>query len=218
MLISTIELLENQSLLSTPLPPQSDYGTNQYPQIMPWLGCETVNCNCSRFPELSNVILPEEPTPKRAVEMNGKKFIRWHTCILSGKWWYWWYGSNIVFRMYEIKVVHILWTFSCKLKQWAGQKFCWSYIMNLQMWLIELLLCWKCNNMMENGHPLATPQGKKVQNILDVFLSGIIKFVTFKKIEYLYSWSIIESNYIPTLIVAKEGHWPRDNDTYSYND
>lgn len=76
MLISTIELLENQSLLSTPLPPQSDYGTNQYSQIMPWVDCKTVNCNYNRFPELSNVILPEEPTPKRTVEMNGKKIIR----------------------------------------------------------------------------------------------------------------------------------------------
>ena len=40
--------------------------------------------------------------------------------------------------------------------------------------------------MMENGHPLATPHGKTVQNIFDVFQSGIIKFVTFKKIEYFY--------------------------------
>lgn len=86
------------------------------------------------------------------------------------------------------------------------------------MWLMKLLPCWKCNNMMENEHPLATPQGKKVQNILDVFLSDIIKFFTFKKIKYLYIWSIIESKYIPTLIVAKEEHCPRDNDTYSNND
>ena len=81
--------------------------------------------------------------------------------------------------------------------------------MNLQMWPMKMLW-WKCNNMMENGHPLATPHGKTVQNILDVFQSGIIEFVTFKKIEYFYIWSIIESKYIPTLIVAKEGHWPRD--------
>lgn len=40
----------------------------------------------------------------------------------------------------------------------------------------------------------------------------------FKKIEYLYSWLIIEFNYILILIVVKEGYWLRDNDIYSYND
>ena len=39
----TIERLQNQSLLCTPLPPQTDYGANQYPQIMSWLDYETVN-------------------------------------------------------------------------------------------------------------------------------------------------------------------------------
>ena len=54
---------------------------------------------------------------------------------------------------------------SCKLKQLAGQEILLKlqYLMNQQMWLMKMLLWWKCNNMMENGHPLATPQRKSAK-------------------------------------------------------
>ncbi len=41
VLISRIDVLENHSLVSAPLPPKSDYEENQYPE-MPWLDLETV--------------------------------------------------------------------------------------------------------------------------------------------------------------------------------
>ena len=66
VLISNIELLENQSIVSVALPPRSDYGNNEYEE-MPWLDCETVNCNCSKFPQLRNVVLTKEPSPKVSV-------------------------------------------------------------------------------------------------------------------------------------------------------
>ena len=68
VLISNIELLENHSMVSVALPPCSDYGNNEYKE-MPWLNCETVNCNCSKFPQLHNVVLTKEPSPKVSVDV-----------------------------------------------------------------------------------------------------------------------------------------------------
>jgi len=60
--------------------------------------------------------------------------------------------------------------------------------------------------------------GKKVQKVLDALQSTSIKVIKIKKIEHSYIWSISAFKYIPTLIVTKEGRWPRDNENYSYND
>lgn len=62
ILISKIQLLLNQSLMSVPLPPRDDYGSNECPE-MPWLDCETVKCNCSKFPQPGNVIVSTEHVP-----------------------------------------------------------------------------------------------------------------------------------------------------------
>lgn len=59
ILISKIQLLLNQSLMSVPLPSRDDYGSNECPE-MPWLDCETVKCNCSKFPQPGNVIVSTE--------------------------------------------------------------------------------------------------------------------------------------------------------------
>lgn len=60
ILISKIELLQNQSLVAVALPPRKDYGdNNEYPE-MPWLDCTTVTCNCSKFPQLGNVVINKE--------------------------------------------------------------------------------------------------------------------------------------------------------------
>ena len=56
ILISKIQLLDNQSLVSAPLCPRNDYGSNDIPE-MPWLGCDSVRCNCSKFPLLGSVII-----------------------------------------------------------------------------------------------------------------------------------------------------------------
>lgn len=56
ILISKIQLLDNQSLVSAPLCPRNDYGSSDIPE-MPWLDCDSVRCNCSKFPLLSNVII-----------------------------------------------------------------------------------------------------------------------------------------------------------------
>ena len=57
ILVSQIELLHNQSMLSTPLQPRSNYGNNNIPEML-WLNCNTVVCNCSKFPQPGNVVLP----------------------------------------------------------------------------------------------------------------------------------------------------------------
>ena len=57
-----------------------------------------------------------------------------------------------------------------------------------------------------------------MEKILSAIQSSAIKFVKFKKIEYCYVWPISEFKYIATLLVTKQGRWPRDNDNYSYND
>ena len=53
--------------MSVALPPRSDYGNSEYEE-MPWLNCENVNCNCSKFPQLHNVVLTNEPSPKVSVD------------------------------------------------------------------------------------------------------------------------------------------------------
>ena len=56
ILIGKIQLLDNQSLLSAPLCPCNDYSNNDIPE-MPWLDCDSVRCNCSKFALLGNVII-----------------------------------------------------------------------------------------------------------------------------------------------------------------
>ena len=222
MLISRVELLENQSLVSAPLPPRSDYGANQYPE-MPWLDCETVNCNCSRFPELSNVILAEQPTPKSNVEVSGENSSDETpaSSVANDD------IDDLEVTLYSEYVKLKGCTYhehfqealkSCKSKQRARQE-------------ILLKLYYEPTNVADENAVVAQVQlhdgewtsigyipGKKVQKILDAFLSCIIKSVKFKKIEYSYIWSIGEFKYIPTLVVTKQGRWPRENDSYSYND
>jgi len=53
ILISKIQLLDNQSLLSAP---RNDYGSNDIPE-MPWLDCDSVKCNCRKFPLVGNVVI-----------------------------------------------------------------------------------------------------------------------------------------------------------------
>ena len=56
-------------MLLTPLQPRSNYGDNNIPE-MPWFDCDTVICNCSKFPQPGNVVLwtrraaPDVPVEK----------------------------------------------------------------------------------------------------------------------------------------------------------
>ena len=56
ILKSKIQLLDNKSLISAPLCPCNDYGSNDILEI-PWFDCDSVRCNCSKFPLLGNVII-----------------------------------------------------------------------------------------------------------------------------------------------------------------
>ena len=51
--------MDNQSLVSKTLCPRNDYDSNDIPE-MPWLDCDTVNCNCSKFPHVGSVIVTTE--------------------------------------------------------------------------------------------------------------------------------------------------------------
>ena len=223
ILISKIELLENQSLLSAPLPPRSDYGNSQYPE-MPWLDCETVNCNCSRFPELHNVILCNVSTPPEITADVRDEESSDETPAASAN-----ENDNLDLEvpLYSEYVKLKGCTYhehfqvalkSCKLKQQAGEE-------------IPLRLFYEPRNVADENAVVAQVQlrnqdwisigyipGKKVKKILDALLAEEIKIVKFKKIEYSYIWSISQFKYIPTLVVIKLGRWPRDNDSYSYND
>ena len=82
VLISRIEVLGNHSLVSAPLPPRSDHEENQYPE-MPWLDPETVECNCSRFPELNNVIITKEHTTKDTVNVAKEEELPVHVAVAN---------------------------------------------------------------------------------------------------------------------------------------
>ena len=61
ILVSKIELLQNQSMLAMALPPRKDYGDNSECPDVPWLDCTTVTCNiCSKFPQPGNVVINKE--------------------------------------------------------------------------------------------------------------------------------------------------------------
>jgi len=227
VLISRIEVLGNYSLVSAPLPPRSDYEENQYPE-MPWLDPETVECNCSRFPELNNVIITKEHTTKDTVNVAKEEELPVHVAVANDD------DDDEDDDVLDLEVP--LYTEyvklkgctyhghfqaalkSCKFKQQAGEE-------------IPLRLFYEPTNVADENAVVAQVQlnnqewisigyipGKKVQKILDALLADQVKIVKFKKIEYSFIWSINQFKYIPTLVVTKQGRWPRDNDTYNYND
>ncbi|KAL9971461.1 hypothetical protein ACROYT_G017626 [Oculina patagonica] len=228
VLISRIEVLPNHSLVSAPLAPRSDYEENQYPE-MPWLDPETVECNCSRFPELKNVIVTKENTTKDTVNVAKEEELPVHVAVANDD------DDDeedddvldLEVTLYTEYVKLKGCTYhehfqaalkSCKLKQQAGED-------------IPLRLYYEPTNVADENAVVAQVQfnnrewksigyipGKKVQKILDALLADQVKIVKFKKIEYSFIWSINQFKYIATLVVTKQGRWPRDNDTYSYND
>ena len=216
VLISRIEVLGNHSLVSAPLPE------------MPWLDPETVECNCSRFPELNNVIITKEHTTKDTVNVAKEEELPVHVAVANDD------DDDEDDDVLDLEVP--LYTEyvklkgctyhehfqaalkSCKFKQQAGEE-------------IPLRLFYEPTNVADENAVVAQVQlnnqqwisigyipGKKVQKILDALLADQVKIVKFKKIEYSFIWSINQFKYIPTLVVTKQGHWPRDNDTYNYND
>jgi len=228
ILISKIQLLDNQSLVSAPVCPRNDYGSNDIPE-MPWLDCDSVKCNCSQFPLVGNVVIhigevssqnlntevdededtgmesdDAPPAPVDNDDDNLDLAVTLYTEYVKLK--------GCTYHDHFQAVLKF-----CKLRLQAGKE-------------INLRLFHEGANVADDNAvvaqvlrdqdwvPIGYIPGKKVQKVLDALQLSSIKVVKFKKIEYSYIWSIDAFKYIPTLIVTKEGRWPRDNESYSYND
>ena len=186
-------------VLSVALPPRSDYGNNEYKE-MPWLDCETVNCNCSKFPQLRNVVLTKEPSPKVSVGVGEEDSsddtptvepsasanddddnLDLETTLYSE---YVKLKGCTYHEQFQVSLK------SCKLKQRAGEE-------------IPLRLFYEPTNMADENAVVAQVlhdqkwisigyiPGKKVEKIIDALLSRSIKIVQFKKIIHTFGQEIM---------------------------
>jgi len=229
ILISKIQVLDNQSLISAPLRPRNDYGSNDIPE-MPWFDCDSVRCNCSKFPLLGNVVIHSVDVFTRNVttevdedEDTGNVSDDAPAAPIDND------------NEDDVDPAITLYTEYMKLKGCTYHDHFQTVLKSCKLKLqanndIDLRLFYEPANVADENAvvaqvlqdqdwlPIGYIPGKKVQKVLDALQSSSIKVIKFKKIEYSYIWSISAFKYIPTLIVTKEGRWPRDNENYSYNE
>lgn len=230
ILISKIQLLDNQSLVSAPLRPRNDYGSNDIPE-MPWLDCDSVRCNCSKFPVLGNVIIHSVQVFSRNVETEVDEDEDEDTGNVSDD-----APPASVDNDNDdnLDPAITLYTEYIKLKGCTYHDHFQAVLKSCKLRLqasseINVRFFYEPANVADENAvvaqvlqdqewvPIGYIPGKKVQKVLAALQSSSIKVIKFKKIEYSYIWSISAFKYIPTLIVIKEGRWPRDNENYSYN-
>jgi hypothetical protein len=237
MLVFTFDVMVNNSIAAQVLPPRMPSSEEDDIVSMPFLKLDSCKCNCTSFPELSDVLLEEGKrnacdvsNEAEAMEAANMAEDASATAILS--------ANNISASeanstdCYPESEVSYSETFTLK-----GSSFHKDFQRVLrsckQMLLenipVELKLCNEPVNVNDENAIVAKAKvngnfssigyvpGKKLKKIESAVNNNEITNIALTTVQYTFIWGAGEHKYIPQITITKNGKWLQDDKRYKYN-
>ena len=231
VVIFDFEVSDNQTSVSTALRPCDDYEDENSIPEMPWLDIAVADCNCSRYPELSDVAVRPganiESSRTRSSDSDSDDSSEYEQEPEE---------ENTPSQTSSTEVEEeTLYTEYFKLKGstyhehfQTALRHCKTLTRNKTE--IQLKLAIEPTNKEDENaiivqaeldgmwKPVGYIPGVKVQKAMDAITKEEVRTVKFKSIEWKYIYGLGEFRYVSSITVTKVDRWLPSDKNYQYND
>lgn len=229
VLVFKFDVLVNNSVVAQALHPISGYREDTDDVLsMPLLNLNSSTCNCSTFPQLSDVLFEEEDTQSQGNIASGGRNENMEpeenqnmdmeadeTCTAS--------PTDVLYcETFSLKGS----TFHRDFQNVLGD--CKQQML-LENGSVEIKLSKEPMNVNDENAIVVQAKvndgfstigyipGKKLKKIEAALKSNDITNVALTRVQYTYVWGAGEHKYIPSITITKKGTWLKDDKTYRYN-
>ncbi|KAL9977484.1 hypothetical protein ACROYT_G014892 [Oculina patagonica] len=229
LVIFEFEILTNQTSVAVSLQPYDDYEEENAIEEMPWLDITLVDCNCSRFPNTTNIAVQNGIDPHASYDSNESNSSEGEPSESEDDQT----GDATDSIEDNEEITH--YTEYFKVKGSTYHEHFQNALRKSKRLLLDKedvpvqLIIEPTNVADENAiivqaelehkwHPVGYIPGVKVKKTMDALDKNEIATIKFKSIEWKYIYALGEFRYVSAIVVTKVNKWLASDKDYQYND